>query len=162
MEKSTCYILSGIPGSGKSTWARNFMRDHQDWIYISRDEIRFSLLDDDDDYFAHEELVLTLYHTAIQEAVSAGKNIIVDATHVSKRPIHKTLNSIPLSKYNVVLVSFHVPLEICLARNAQRKGRACVPTETIKDMYKSKRKLDAALADGVFSSRLNAIKVVEN
>ena len=46
MTKPTCYIMSGIPGCGKSTWSRKFTAEHDNVVQVSRDEIRFSLLAD--------------------------------------------------------------------------------------------------------------------
>ena len=41
---STLVLMMGLPGAGKSTWAKTSMGDND--IYISRDEIRFSLVDE--------------------------------------------------------------------------------------------------------------------
>ena len=40
------YMLCGPSGAGKSTWARKFIEDHaeNDIRYVSRDEIRFSII----------------------------------------------------------------------------------------------------------------------
>ena len=38
------YLLMGISGSGKSTWARDFQSKFSDSILISRDGARFSLV----------------------------------------------------------------------------------------------------------------------
>ena len=51
---ATLYILCGPSGCGKTTWAEQFMSDDEDVRYVSRDEIRFSLLKEGEDYFAHE------------------------------------------------------------------------------------------------------------
>ena len=37
-------MVTGIPGSGKSTWIKNEMSNRIDSIHISRDIIRFSLI----------------------------------------------------------------------------------------------------------------------
>ena len=38
---NTLLILQGIPGSGKSTWARKFIKDKsKSWIIVNRDAIR--------------------------------------------------------------------------------------------------------------------------
>ena len=50
----TLYILSGCPASGKSTFGKKMSKITGIPI-VSRDEIRFSLLKDDEDYFSHEE-----------------------------------------------------------------------------------------------------------
>lgn len=35
-------LMCGVPGSGKSTWAKQHLKPSD--VYISRDEIRFSLV----------------------------------------------------------------------------------------------------------------------
>ena len=53
-KKLTLYLMSGIPASGKSTYAHK-LAEKTGAVYISRDEIRFSLLKDEEDYFTHEK-----------------------------------------------------------------------------------------------------------
>ena len=54
--KKHLYLMMGVAGSGKSTYAKNILKDGD--IYISRDEIRYSLLTEEDDYFAKENEVI--------------------------------------------------------------------------------------------------------
>lgn len=84
MTKPTCYIMSGIPGCGKSTWSRKFTAEHDNIVQVSRDEIRFSLLADGEDYFAHEDEVIATFYAEINEALAAGHDVIADATHISE------------------------------------------------------------------------------
>lgn len=50
---STLYILCGPSGCGKSTWRNEFIKDYNNRIhYVSRDEIRFSLVKEGEDYFS--------------------------------------------------------------------------------------------------------------
>ena len=49
------YISCGVPGSGKSTFLKNHTKPNE--AIISRDEIRFNLLKDGEDYFSHENEV---------------------------------------------------------------------------------------------------------
>ena len=51
-------LMMGVPGSGKSTYAHNIIKTGD--IYISRDEIRYSMLAEDDDYFAKENVKLVV------------------------------------------------------------------------------------------------------
>lgn len=150
MTKPTCYIMSGIPGCGKSTWSRKFTAEHDNVVQVSRDEIRFSLLADGEDYFAHEDEVIATFYAEINEALAAGHNVIADATHISERALKQTLRAIKVDCERT-LVSFRVPLKVCLSRNAGREGRACVPDHIIKGMARSKSKLDASLKQGKFS-----------
>ena len=41
-------ILSGIPGCGKSTWARNYVDNTRNVIRINRDDLRHILVEDFD------------------------------------------------------------------------------------------------------------------
>lgn len=150
MGKPTCYILSGVPGCGKSTWARNFAAKMPKYIkHISRDEIRFSLLKDGEDYFAHEGEVLFTFYRKANEALAEGKSVIMDATHTSERALFETLRRIKVDA-KIVFVSFDVPLDTCIARNAQREGLACVPEKVIRTAYQAKQKLNASIQNGKF------------
>jgi predicted kinase len=39
-EKLEVLVLIGIPGSGKSTWAKDFVSNNSDWIRVNRDDFR--------------------------------------------------------------------------------------------------------------------------
>ena len=49
------YMLSGPPGSGKSYWAKKDTKDKIGTCIVSRDDIRFSFLNNSDNYFARED-----------------------------------------------------------------------------------------------------------
>ena len=144
MTKPTCYIMSGIPGCGKSTWSRKFTAEHDNVVQVSRDEIRFSLLADGEDYFAHEDEVIATFYAEINEALAAGHDVIADATHISERALRNTMRRIDIDCDNV-LISFDTPLDTCIDRNAHRDGRARVPEHVIRKMWFSKNKLNRAI-----------------
>ena len=55
MKNKKLFLLCGCPGSGKSTWARQRINTHGGY-HISRDEIRFTLLDErGGNYFDYEK-----------------------------------------------------------------------------------------------------------
>ena len=60
--------MMGAPGSGKSTWAKANMP--KDAMYISRDNIRYELLGDNDSYFSRETEV---YNTFVNQIAAASK-----------------------------------------------------------------------------------------
>ena len=135
MRMSTLWILVGIPGSGKSTWAKKFVKDKNIFI-ISRDEIRFSLLEPGDNYFAKEKRVWSEYIKRIQFFLSVG-DVIADATHLNEKSREKLLSALDLTYVHVNTVYFDIPLETCLKRNELREGLAKVPPETIQSMRSS-------------------------
>lgn len=134
-------MLCGVPGSGKSTWAREqVVKLDGKGIIISRDVIRFSMLGNDDAYFAHEDEVFDEFIKEIQEAINDEEHtsIFIDATHLNEKNRNKVLSRVWRMKDDVIIgVYFDIPLEECLRRNAQRTGRALVPETVIKNMYES-------------------------
>lgn len=143
---STLYILCGIPGCGKSTWVQQRLKENTSstdtkWAYVSRDEIRFSMVREDDDYFSKEPRVFKTYVDKICASLKDTYNLntIADATHLNEISRNKLINAIrraePDLNFNIVMVYFDVPLEVCLFRNDKRSGRARVPEDIIKKMY---------------------------
>ena len=131
------YMLIGIPGSGKSTWAKK-MQEEQGACWVSRDKIRFQYIKDEDDYFAYEERVFDEFVEEIQNAIYDKFPIIIaDATHLNLKARNKVLRRLSLLGTRVEFVYFNVDLQTALERNAQRQGRARVPDSVIMNMQKS-------------------------
>lgn len=138
MIKKTVYLLSGPPASGKSTWVRSRLTKGSEWI--SRDNVRFSIVKEDEEYFSHEDEVFDTFIAYINQSLEDPDihTIYIDATHLNKRARHKVLSRIRkrnISELNCVC--FCVPQSVCQERNALREGRARVPAAAIENMFKS-------------------------
>ena len=124
------YLLSGIPGSGKSTFINMVKADND--IVISRDEIRFSMLKENEDYFAYEKEVLQEFKRRIIEASHKSSetcNIFIDATHISKKVRKRVLSYIPHN--DVFCIYFKPDIEKAIEHNNKRTGREKVPEKII-------------------------------
>lgn len=132
---SKLFLMSGAPGSGKSYWATHHLSKNDK--YISRDEIRFSFLQDKDDYFSKENEVFDEFIKQINEALKTYDNVFADATHLNFASRNKTLSRITTSASEVNVVFLDTPLEVCLERNSHRTGRKYVPEKVIKNMFSS-------------------------
>jgi predicted kinase len=136
------YLLCGIPGSGKSYYAQNTLKNkHQYSIYISRDAIRFCMVPEDKEYFSKEDEV---YDEFVREIKAAFSNsladaVIADATHLNWASRNKLLTALGLRAgefpdMSVIPIVFNTSLNTCLERNENRKGRARVPKSVIRRM----------------------------
>lgn len=131
------YISCGVPGSGKTTFLKSIVE--KDEAVISRDDIRFTLVKEDEPYFSHENEVFNQFVNIITEHINSGHNVYADATHLNKSSRDKLLYSLTKAGCHpstIEAIYFDIPLETCFERNKQREGtRAYVPKGVIRRMH---------------------------
>lgn len=139
MKQKKVFLMCGPSGSGKTTWVtKQISNSSVKSAHISRDEIRFSMLKEDEDYFAHEDEVVKEFYRRAQEAIDGEPvAIFIDATHLSEKTRNATLDALNLENCELYAVSFNVPVDVCLTQNEGRTGRAKVPRSVIRRMYYS-------------------------
>lgn len=147
------YVMIGIPGSGKSTYAKTHLVD-KNTRYVSRDEIRFSLIKEDEDYFSKEDEVFETFLDTIRVGLASDLNIIADATHLNPSSRMKLLASLyeDLKDVDVIGVFMRTPVKTCIARNEMRKEtRSYVPPYVINSMAKKLKQPTFNECNGIFS-----------
>lgn len=82
------YITVGIPGSGKTTWTKNFLKQNHSFFRISRDEIRrsFCIMENEEyhrskQYETIKDIVLQTEKQQLELLFSKGYDIVVDNTN---------------------------------------------------------------------------------
>lgn len=138
MKQKKVYLMCGLPGSGKSTFIHEY-RQLTDAV-ISRDAIRFSIVKEDEEYFAKEDYVFKVFIKEINKALEDenAERVFIDATHLNPKARYKVthkLNKENIDEINVIY--FNVPIDECIRRNNLRTGRAVVPETAIRNMMKS-------------------------
>ena len=132
------FVLVGVSGSGKSTLAKKMAKElGASAKIISRDEVRFSMVAEDEEYFSKENEVFKEFIRQIKESLNTNQNTIVDATHLNCGSRTKLLRAIGTDLEGVAVYAVVVlnDLETILKQNNEREGRAYVPESVIKNMY---------------------------
>lgn len=137
MANNRLYIMSGPPGSGKTTFAKKHFPNA---YYVSRDEIRFSLVSENEPYFSKEKEVFNAFINKINFGLTNGYDVVADATHLNTASRLKLLYNLNLDRNKtwVEIIYLRPPLKVCIERNEKRKGtRSYVPIDALKRMYNS-------------------------
>ena len=135
---SKMYIMIGMPGCGKSYYVKNHAKEGD--IVVSRDTIRFSMLKDNEPYFAREKEVYREFIRQINAAVADERDVWVDQTSINRASRNKLFTKLNKKPNEIIGIYFTTPLVTAIERNKQRTGRAFVPQDAIINMYNSMEK----------------------
>lgn len=80
---STLYMLVGLPGSGKSFYAKS-LSEETGAIIHSSDAIREELLGSEEDQ-SESPKVFALLHCRVKKDLSDGRDVIYDATNINSK-----------------------------------------------------------------------------
>lgn len=124
-------MLKGLPASGKSTWAKNYVESVGNTVRVNKDDIRAMM----GGKFSHakEGIVLAIRNAMVRTILDQGKNALVDDTNF--HPKHEaTLKQIAKDfEAEFSVVPFNEGLEECIARDLKRPNS--VGERVIRKMY---------------------------
>jgi predicted kinase len=81
-------ILVGAPGSGKSTFARHFIRKEENWMRLCRDDFRTMHFTCGNLPRHKEYLIAEMIDAAIEALLLKRSNVLLDATHCRREYIN--------------------------------------------------------------------------
>jgi len=131
---NSLYIAVGLPGSGKSTYAKNFIKG-KDIEYLSSDELRAVYGKGEDDQSV-TPIVFGHIKRKVDEFLKDGKNVLVDATSVNRKERSDYINTAKKYGARVVTLVFKMDRNGLIARNKKRgdEGGRVVPDWVIDKM----------------------------
>lgn len=117
-------ILKGLPGSGKSTWAKEFVRTNADWKRVNKDDLR-AMMDDSKWSGKREQYILATRDLLINRFLLDGYNVIVDDTNLNPKHeehIKEMAKTITESgtPCEVEVKFFDTPIGECIKRDLSR------------------------------------------
>lgn len=135
-------FTKGLPGSGKSTWAREFLEKNHGWVRVNRDDLRNMR----GAYWVpkQEDLITEWQRSLIQIAFYNNLNVIVDDTNLNPKYFkqlfdycmhydngHKNYGNVEIKIQDFT----DVPIEECIKRDLKRPNS--VGEYVIRRMYNS-------------------------
>ena len=131
---NTLYITVGLPGSGKSTYVKNFIKD-KDIEYLSSDSLRAVYGKSEEDQTV-TPLVFGHIKRKVDEFLKDGKNVLVDATSVNRKERSDYINTAKKYGAKVVAIVFKMDRQGLIDRNKKRgeEGGRVVPDFVIDKM----------------------------
>lgn len=118
----TVYYLRGLPGSGKSTWAKEKLKELGPNFAkrASKDDLR-AMLDDGQWSRGNEAFVVNAEQQIAEAALLAGKHVIIDNTGFAQVHINRYTELAKKHKAKFEMVDFtNVSVEDCIKRDLKR------------------------------------------
>lgn len=113
-------ILVGPPMSGKSTWVKNYAKDH---LVLCRDQVIMDMAKGKNYNDAYrsvdQDKVNAEFSLLHKEALKSGKNLVFDLTNMSEKDRRKSLAGLPKQMKRKAVV-FLAGYEVLKSRNEKR------------------------------------------
>jgi predicted kinase len=129
----TVTMTKGLPGSGKSTWAKEVIKKHPNtYKRVNKDDLR-AMLDNSKHSEDSEKFILNVRDSIITMAIEGGKHVIVDDCNLGSKH-EPRIRQLIQGKATLVIKDFtDVPLETCIKNDLNRDKS--VGERVIKKMY---------------------------
>ena len=132
MSRPSLILLVGIPGSGKTTYANDYIKRHANIVHLSSDAIRKELYGDENTQGNPAEVFSLMQKRAI-EALNDGHDVLYDATNITRKDRQGIISVCP----KFAKIECHIiwaPIETCIERDSKRERT--VGKEVIDRMLK--------------------------
>lgn len=129
---SKILVLQGPPASGKSTFARKFVKSNLDWVIVNRDSLR----EGRGEYWipSQEDYISDLEEFSVRAAIKRGYNVIIDATNLNPKTIDKWNKIANETNSSIEFKEFYISFKEALERDKNRERS--VGEQVLKRFYK--------------------------
>ena len=132
----TLIMLSAIPASGKSTWAKEYEKTHPNTYIVSSDDIRMEVCNGDFQDHSRQKEVWELFEKRIHEyALNENATVILDALNDVNEVRLKYLTTTPEFDRKI-LVLFPSSLKKSEKYNGLRESKMQVPHDILIGLVK--------------------------
>jgi predicted kinase len=121
--------LAGMPGVGKTTWAKKFLENHPDYVYFNPDQY-YAFFNGDDTVRDNTFEVWMSMFRDINTAMKAGKNVIIDSDNLTFHQRTQWIEWFP--DFQHILVFFEASWDTCYNQMKQRRRQLSYSTMLTK------------------------------
>lgn len=113
-------ILVGLPGSGKSTYARSIMDPEGQLQYCSSDKVREELYGDEN-IQGDPNKVFRVLHNKVKNLLDRGYDVVYDATNVTRKNRRSIIQEVKKYCDGIEAHIVWAPYNDCVVRDRERK-----------------------------------------
>jgi predicted kinase len=133
-------ITRGLPASGKSTWAREWVAaDPQTRARVNRDDLRANLYDAARLAHSQETAINAVQTAAVSALLGVGRSVVVDDMHLRARYVTAWATVAAQAGAGFAVQDFtDVDVEECVRRDGERaaRGERAVGADPIRELYR--------------------------
>ena len=119
MNRPTLVLLCGIPGAGKTYYAKKYIEENPNTIHLSSDSIRADLYGDESIQGNPNEVFSIMQQRAIC-ALNNGQSVVYDCTSITRKDRTGIIAVCPkFAKIECYIV--WAPIELCIERDVARE-----------------------------------------
>lgn len=114
----TFHLLTGLSGSGKTTYAKD-IKDRENCVLLSSDDLRKEFYGDEN-IQENPAFIFEQMRIRTLQALKEGKNVIYDATNLSSKRRKALLKQLPKDVYKICHCIV-TPLDKCIENDTKRE-----------------------------------------
>lgn len=120
--KQKCLILKGLIASGKSTFAKEFIKQNKNYKKVNREALRF-MLSEYEFNNENEILVQKLWEDFVKKILTSGYNLLIDEQNLNSKTRNKNIEFIKkiIPDIEIEIKNFPVDLEEAIKRDSFRE-----------------------------------------
>ncbi len=122
MNKPKIILLIAISGSGKSTFAQEYLAKYPNTILLCPDVMRGAISGDEGNQ-SYNKVVFDVLDNMTEYFMRLGKDILVDATNYNVKNRRSWITAARRNHYEVIGLTLEATLAECLVRNQGRERK---------------------------------------
>lgn len=135
---SKLILTRGIPGSGKSTWAKEWvLKDPSTRVRFNWDDMRNMM----GKYWVPErestKILSSMINSGLKAAFDSNFDVVIDNMNLSERSTKDFINIANEYNIEVEYMDFKTPLEICIERDSKRENP--ITENVIRSIYEKNK-----------------------